>query len=972
MANTEIVDSLVSSTALEQLSKLDTAVANSYKEMGILLTKASELQTTLSKMGISFSQVNDAIQQSNNVEKEAAATVEKINKDSQERARIIQVEVARINERRQVMLKDLQVSEKTLEIIDLINGNLSTNTELYVRLKKELKDLAEQRKKVQQEEEKGIISSKEAHDLLVEITLQENELKKGIQEVSQTMNNQQKIANAAAGSYDKVRLQLEQMRIAYRKMTDEEKESEAGKELFDTIVQFDDAVKASAGSIGNFQANVGDYKKGLTDIGKFTAMINPQLGAMVTKVTSVTFVKDLWTKANIKLAASLNLTAKASKVLMLTGVGLLIAGILAVVSAVKSWMDTQKKITAVLSEANSEMGAEILKINGLFDALKNAKEGTEEYYKAKKAIISQYGDYLKNLSYEVSSLHDIESAYNAITRAAMTAAKSRAIEKITEEESDKFLKNISREMQALYNSYISKFGEEGADKYNKLISTLLSGDKLSDEMQKDIDSFVKHIAGKSVQQIFVDKIASGYKQLQQEITKYQKLIPEIKPVEGDKDIDFAIERAKIEAQIAENKQKILAMQKDETKGNIQNIADLIEENNLLKQRYDLMNPVDEKEEAKERKEEVKQRKDDAKERQAAIEEEIKQTQVLADEQKRIYENEENDTETRLSALMSYYERRQEIIDLGAKKEASANEVSNQELLYIEADRQRASTVLEQAKQDEILNIIKQAQAEQYKQAQAIGEDLDQLRQVELGDLLRDFTKQVEANMGNKAALLSLEEQYQQKKKAIIDKYNNMALDSEIEYLTNLLAATENNLQLQEQIYARLADLRKQLSENAFSSAEDSTVNTVKQATGKGRKSNKTKDFNDVIFGLDPNTTSESGESEYRAAKANAEKQMDIYTDLWSSATDMMNDYYDQQIQRIDEEEKREREAYEESLKNIDEKYEQGILSEEQADAQRRIIEETWLQKEKEFDAQRREMQLKQAKWEKAEAIVQAG
>jgi hypothetical protein len=470
----------------------------------------------------------------------------------------------------------------------------------------------------------------------------------------------------------------------------------------------------------------------------------------------------------------------------------------------------------------------------------------------------------------------------------------------------------------------------------------------------------------------VDDITNGYQKLQKEITKYQKLIPEITLVEGDEDIDFAVKRAEIEAKIAENKKKIIAMQTDEIKGNIQRIAALQEENNLLKQQYDLMNPKDETNNSQEIKDKVKQIKDYAKEQQAAIEEEIKQTQVLADTQKRIYENEENETNTRISALQSYYTYRQEIIDLGAKKEKSANEVSNQQILYIEADRLRASTALEQAKQDEVLNIIKQSQAQQYKQAQKIGEDMYQLRQVELGDLLRDFKKQVEENMGNKAALLSLEEQYQQKRTAVIDKYNNMALDAEIEYLTNLLAATENNLQLQEQIYARIAELRRQYSENAFSSDEGSTVNTVKQATGKGRKSNKTKDFNDVIFGLDPNTTSEAGESEYRAVKANADKQIGIYMDIWSSATDIMNDYYDQQIQRIDEAEKKEREAYEKSLKNIDEKFEKGLLSEEEADAQRRIIEETWLQKEKEYDAQRREMQLKQARWEKAEAIVQAG
>ena len=73
------------------------------------------------------------------------------------------------------------------------------------------------------------------------------------------LNNNAKMDNAAADSMKKLSLQLGQMRMAYRELTEEERKSPFGEELFKSINEVDAKLKEFDASIGNFQRNVGNY-----------------------------------------------------------------------------------------------------------------------------------------------------------------------------------------------------------------------------------------------------------------------------------------------------------------------------------------------------------------------------------------------------------------------------------------------------------------------------------------------------------------------------------------------------------------------------------------------------------------------------------------------------------------------------------------------------------------------------------------
>ena len=85
--------------------------------------------------------------------------------------------------------------------------------------------------------------------------------KTALSEVRQALNNNAKLDNVAATSMNGLSQSLSRMRIAYRELTEEERNSPFGKELLASIQQADIKIKELDATIGNHQRNVGNYGK---------------------------------------------------------------------------------------------------------------------------------------------------------------------------------------------------------------------------------------------------------------------------------------------------------------------------------------------------------------------------------------------------------------------------------------------------------------------------------------------------------------------------------------------------------------------------------------------------------------------------------------------------------------------------------------------------------------------------------------
>ena len=118
----------------------------------------------------------------------------------------------------------------------------------------------------------------------------------------------------------------------------------------------------------------------------------------------------------------------------------------------------QRKLHETIDECNRSIASERVQIDTLFNRLRRAKKGTEEYKAAKEAIISQYGQYLQGLSAEVQSLQDVEEAYKAITAAALEAARARALEKATKDAGDTYAEKESDAYERIEDALKEAYG----------------------------------------------------------------------------------------------------------------------------------------------------------------------------------------------------------------------------------------------------------------------------------------------------------------------------------------------------------------------------------------------------------------------------------------------------------------------------------------------------------------------------------
>lgn len=136
-----------------------------------------------------------------------------------------------------------------------------------------------------------------------------------------------------------------------------------------------------------------------------------------------------------------------------------------------------KRLNQAISECNGAWAAERVHIGAMFDRLRQAKEGTEAYEKAKQAIIDQYGSYLKGLSSEISSLRDVEGAYLAVSKAANESARARMANKIISEEGDAYAERMVKISDKIKKLIAGKMGQAYVDSHEQEINAVILGDK---------------------------------------------------------------------------------------------------------------------------------------------------------------------------------------------------------------------------------------------------------------------------------------------------------------------------------------------------------------------------------------------------------------------------------------------------------------------------------------------------------------
>lgn len=200
----------------------------------------------------------------------------------------------------------------------------------------------------------------------------------------------------------------------------------------------------------------------------------------------------LTTIKNTKLATAaqnlFNKTVKAHPYALIASLAIgAAAAIYSLVKRTDEVSASQKALDEVSRNYNATVKSEQAEIDRLFDALRNAKEGTNEYQKAKDDILSKYGKYLNGLNSEISTLHDVESAYKAVTAAARESARARAIESATSKAQEIYGESYTENVSKLRNALIKQVGETRSSAIlAQLRKDLRDTGKVSEQVRKQI------------------------------------------------------------------------------------------------------------------------------------------------------------------------------------------------------------------------------------------------------------------------------------------------------------------------------------------------------------------------------------------------------------------------------------------------------------------------------------------------------
>ncbi|MCH5305332.1 MAG: phage tail tape measure protein [Rikenella sp.] len=194
--------------------------------------------------------------------------------------------------------------------------------------------------------------------------------------------------------------------------------------------------------------------------------------------TAAARAKNIFTAATTRLARAFN-TLKAA--FLANPIGAIITVITTAAAAMSLFGDdTEDAASGVstLSEAlakhQAEMSREKAKIDELFDTLRKAKEGTQEYADAKDAILRGYGSYLSGLDEEVRQLNDVERAYVAIKNAAMESATARAKAAFVEDASTRAAGAMGKALEGLRENIAKAYSDDFLKQFPDQVNTIMA------------------------------------------------------------------------------------------------------------------------------------------------------------------------------------------------------------------------------------------------------------------------------------------------------------------------------------------------------------------------------------------------------------------------------------------------------------------------------------------------------------------
>lgn len=151
----------------------------------------------------------------------------------------------------------------------------------------------------------------------------------------------------------------------------------------------------------------------------------------------------------------------------------------------------QNRLNEAMAGMQKEVTTERLKLDALFTPLLNAKEGTNEWKRARDRIQETYGEYLQQLGIEEIKVDNARKAYDLLSEAIINTARARAGEKALTSAGDSLAGKESEMLTKMRSILTQKFGEEtGARVFDGIANSIRKGEK---EIPERWAKFIKRL-----------------------------------------------------------------------------------------------------------------------------------------------------------------------------------------------------------------------------------------------------------------------------------------------------------------------------------------------------------------------------------------------------------------------------------------------------------------------------------------------
>lgn len=292
--------------------------------------------------------------------------------------------------------------------------------------------------------------------------------KQALAEVRQELNNNAKLDIAAVGSMNELSQSLSRMRIAYRALNEDERNSEFGQNLLKSIQEADAKIKELDATIGNHQRNVGNYQGSFNGLGMSVQQIVRELpsATMGINMFFLAISNNLPILADqIKYAKEANAAMKAAgqepvpvwkqlvssllswQTAMMVGISLLtmygkeiikwIKNLGNAKTAIDDLVFAQQQLRDAQKEARHEAVSEQTKLKILYATTQDATLAMRDRLVAVKQMKQQYPSYFNKLSDEAILTGQAAASYRQLAADILKAAQARAMEKRIEKLADR-------------------------------------------------------------------------------------------------------------------------------------------------------------------------------------------------------------------------------------------------------------------------------------------------------------------------------------------------------------------------------------------------------------------------------------------------------------------------------------------------------------------------------------------------------